>query len=83
MRNSHLPDAPILVAEIGRRSYKGREIAEGVTKVPAASGTSPSGNPEEPRATGTTQEEIRVRAYELYVKRGRTDGGDLDAWLQA
>jgi len=30
-----------------------------------------------------TIEEIRVRAYELYVERGRLDGFDLENWLQA
>jgi len=27
--------------------------------------------------------EIRMRAYEIYVKRGRRDGSDLEDWLQA
>jgi hypothetical protein len=27
--------------------------------------------------------QIRFRAYELYEKRGREDGHDLDDWLQA
>jgi len=26
---------------------------------------------------------IRIRAYERYDQRGRTDGHDLDDWLQA
>jgi len=26
---------------------------------------------------------VRLRAYELYEKRGREDGHDLDDWLQA
>lgn len=30
-----------------------------------------------------TFEQIQVRAYEIYVQRGRTDGLDLDDWLQA
>ena len=30
-----------------------------------------------------TLEEIRARAYEAYVQRGRIDGFDLDNWLQA
>ena len=30
-----------------------------------------------------TLEEIRARAYEAYVQRGRIDGFDLDHWLQA
>jgi hypothetical protein len=30
-----------------------------------------------------TAEEIARRAYALYEERGRTDGADLDDWLQA
>ncbi len=30
-----------------------------------------------------TQEEIAVRAYEIYIERGATPGQDLDDWLQA
>jgi hypothetical protein len=30
-----------------------------------------------------TEEQIEVRAYELYVERGREDGHDLDDWLAA
>jgi hypothetical protein len=29
------------------------------------------------------QQQIQQRAYELYERRGRTDGHDLDDWLQA
>ena len=29
------------------------------------------------------QEQIRRRAYELYEQRGRTDGHELEDWLQA
>lgn len=32
---------------------------------------------------GELQEQIRVRAYQLYEQRGRDDGHDLDDWLQA
>jgi Protein of unknown function (DUF2934) len=28
-------------------------------------------------------ERIRRRAYELYEQRGRTDGSDLEDWVQA
>jgi Protein of unknown function (DUF2934) len=28
-------------------------------------------------------EKIRRRAYELYEQRGRTDGSDLEDWVQA
>jgi DUF2934 family protein len=42
----------------------------------------------EARAAGTggnseLDEEIRRRAYQLYVERGREHGRDLDDWLQA
>jgi Protein of unknown function (DUF2934) len=30
-----------------------------------------------------TQEEISERAYEIYVSRGRKNGGDIDDWLAA
>ena len=30
-----------------------------------------------------TIEEIRARAYEVYVERGRLDGFDFENWLQA
>ena len=30
-----------------------------------------------------TQEEIELRAYQIYVERGGTDGHDVDDWLQA
>jgi hypothetical protein len=39
--------------------------------------------PKDPRPTGASVEEIRLRAYEIYVERGGTDGQDLEDWLQA
>lgn len=30
-----------------------------------------------------TAEEIRLRAYEIYVERGRTDGQEHDDWIRA
>ncbi len=30
-----------------------------------------------------TQEEIELRAYEIYLKRGGEGGGELDDWLAA
>jgi hypothetical protein len=29
------------------------------------------------------QDQVRARAYQLYEKRGRDDGRELDDWLQA
>ena len=37
--------------------------------------------PQEPAAV--TDEEIRQRAYEIYLNRGATPGFELDDWLQA
>ena len=30
-----------------------------------------------------TEEEIALRAYEIFLERGKTDGNDVDDWLQA
>jgi hypothetical protein len=30
-----------------------------------------------------TSEEIKIRAYEIYLARGAGQGADLDDWLQA
>ena len=32
---------------------------------------------------GLTSEQIAARAYQLYLERGRTNGYDVDDWLQA
>ena len=40
-------------------------------------------NSQEQRAIDPSVEEIRQRAYELYLEGGRTDERDLDDWLQA
>lgn len=29
------------------------------------------------------EEQVRLRAYELYLRRGGTDGNEMDDWLQA
>jgi hypothetical protein len=31
----------------------------------------------------SAHEEIRVRAYEIYIERGGQPGGEMDDWLQA
>jgi hypothetical protein len=40
-------------------------------------------NADEPTILIPIEKEIEQRAYELYERRGRTDGHDLDDWLQA
>ena len=38
---------------------------------------------DEPTVLIPMEQQIQRRAYELYEQRGRTDGYDLDDWLQA
>ena len=38
---------------------------------------------DEPTVLIPIEQQIRQRAHELYEQRGRTDGHDLDDWLQA
>jgi hypothetical protein len=38
---------------------------------------------DQPTVLIPVKQQIRQRAYELYEQRGRTDGHDLDDWLQA
>lgn len=30
-----------------------------------------------------THDELEIRAYEIYIDRGRSDGHDVEDWLQA
>ena len=39
--------------------------------------------PQPERQVPVTEDEIARHAYELYLSRGREDGGDLGDWLQA
>ena len=48
-----------------------------VTVVPEGEAVHTSA-PDSPRL-----EEIRIRAYEIYIERGAQPGHDLDDWLQA
>jgi hypothetical protein len=49
----------------------------------------PSASPKQPRAEGTSanlgpsHEEIRSRAYEIYLERDGHPGDELDDWLRA
>ena len=38
---------------------------------------------DEPTVLIPIEQQIQQRAYELYEQRGRTDGHDLDDWLEA
>jgi hypothetical protein len=51
---------------------------------PALSTAAPRQTPAQvTTSTPHLQEQIRLRAYELYEQRGREDGRDLADWLQA
>lgn len=41
-----------------------------------------AGRPPQP-APGPTDDEIRLRAYQIYVERGCVPGHDVDDWVQA
>jgi hypothetical protein len=36
-----------------------------------------------PRQAATNEEQVRKRAYEIFIGRGATPGHDLDDWLAA
>ncbi len=40
-------------------------------------------SPDEVPKSAPAHERIAVRAYELYLERGATDGHDLEDWLDA
>ena len=45
--------------------------------------STPDTIPQVQRENLTRDEEIRFRAYEIYLERGEQEGNDLDDWLQA
>jgi hypothetical protein len=49
----------------------------------AAAQTSLAPKLDEPTVLIPIEQQIQQRAYELYEQRGRTEGHDLDDWLQA
>ena len=50
---------------------------------PRSNPTRTTSRAEERHAPTEVEAEIRSRAYELYERRGRVDGHELDDWLQA
>ncbi len=37
----------------------------------------------EPKSATITEEDVRRRAFEIYVERGNTPGDEIDDWLRA
>ena len=50
---------------------------------PSDAANSPVGESEVPRDDRLSEEEIRVRAYELYLERGGVNGHEVEDWLRA
>ena len=40
-------------------------------------------NQDEPRRQTVSEDDVRLRAYELYLQRGADPGDDVGDWLQA
>ena len=38
---------------------------------------------DEPQRRNVSEDDVRLRAYELYLQRGATPGNDVGDWLQA
>jgi Protein of unknown function (DUF2934) len=62
------------------KKSKNAEIVDPV--LPDQGGRMMSSDPAHPTAL-ISEEVVRVRAYEIYERRGRRDGQDLDDWLSA
>lgn len=43
----------------------------------------PASQEAEPKHLAVTEEDVRRRAYELYLERGAAPGNELDDWLRA
>jgi hypothetical protein len=50
---------------------------------PKANAATQAVSAETPAPDSPRLEEIRIRAYEIYIERGGKPGHDLDDWLQA
>jgi hypothetical protein len=50
---------------------------------PKANSATPAESAETSAADSPRLEEIRIRAYEIYIERSGQPGHDLDDWLQA
>ena len=53
------------------------------SKRPRATSTLPGGSGDASVWNATRENDIRCRAYEIYLDRGQKPGTELDDWLQA
>jgi hypothetical protein len=76
---TEVEDQEIGIGEMEEMKSSGQTAATVPGKDEAAS----SKNPQAQLANDPSIEEIRLRAYEIYLGHGSTDGQDLDDWLCA
>src|SRR5687768_13871544 len=61
------------------REESGQQQTNRISQGSSGNGNESSGN----GATMFSSEEIAERAYQIFEREGRTDGRDMDHWLQA
>jgi hypothetical protein len=72
-----------------RRAPVGRRTTKKTTESPTAVASELAAAPKASAAAGTagafelSRDEVARRAYEIYCGRGRTNGSDIDDWLEA
>ena len=62
---------------------KGKKIEDNNDEQIAATDVTQSAEEATDAQQSPTIEQIQLRAYELYLERGGSDGNDTDDWLQA
>ena len=68
----------VRISDVKKAQRSGR-----TTMPPAISCQNRPGSTRTAQRSSEFEEEIRIRAYELYEQRGGGDGHDIDDWLQA
>ena len=66
-----------------RTSFPATKSAEQREPTIAAKRFPLSATRKEPKRPTFTEDDVRLRAYEIYQRRGGAAGNDLDDWLQA
>lgn len=66
-----------------RTSFPATKKAELREPTIAARRSTLSAAQDEPKGRTITEDDVRLRAYEIYLRRGDAPGNDIDDWLQA
>ncbi len=78
-----MPTDPFGGMEVHKTMARARERQQRIVD-PVLSDQAGRGMPVDPLGTNAPfEDKIRLRAYEIYEQRGRTDGQALEHWLQA